>query len=751
MNEIKKIEALFNRAVQFHQNSQFNEATKLYTEILKINPRHFDALQLLATLHAHVSNYSASIELFAQAVKVNGNNPKVLNNYGYVLAQTGDLINALNMYERAVRLDSNYVDALNNLANLYQQIGDTEKSILLYDRVIELNENYVQAYFNKGIALQKVSRFFESLQSYDQALNIKPDYVDALLNKATVLKELGQYEEALNIYKQLLDLLNGPQAFDIHNNYGNLLQTMGRFEDALASFDKAVIANPYPAITYSNRANVLQQLSRYPEAILSYGVALTLDPNNAEFYNNRGNALQKSSSFELALNDYVRSTELNPELAQSYYNRGNLFKLIKKPQLAIESYKKAIYLYPYYSDAYNNLGNVFKDLNLLDDALSAYDNAVKVNPIHLDAVNNKGVTLQRLQDLDGACACFDAAIKLNPNATKSYVNKAIVQFLQGNLIQAWLSYEKRIDDSELIPKPLVTANPLFTASDLNHALGTRLLIWAEQGVGDSVMFGSVLNDIRRHVKELIVMLDLRLISLFQRSFPEIIFLDNNISVDNSSYDSHLPMASLGHVLQMDETRIKSLPPNFLKVDSIESDALRSQILQLMQQNLNEANTNKIICGISWESNNPSNGVDRSLELEYFIESIKVPGVRFVNLQYVVSGSPDLNIEKLKKYAIVCTDVDNYADLDRFTALINACDVIISIDNSTVHLSAAIGKPTWVLLPLIPDWRWMLDREDSPWYPSVQLFRQMKWGDWSVPLAEIKTKLVELVSSSAKIK
>ena len=756
MKDHQTIDSLFKKAVELHQSSQLDKAVDTYSEVLKLNPDHFDALQLLATLHAHSARFALSAEIFAKAVKINDKNPKVLNNYGYVLAQIGDTPSAQLMYERAVKIDPKYLDALNNLANLHQHLGNFEMAIDLYERTTKLNSSYVQAYFNKGVALQKIAKFSESLASYEQAIKLKPDYLDAYLNKAVVLKEMGELEQALRLNFDLLNHITAPQSFEVHNNCGNLLQSMGKFDDALAQFDQAVLANPYQAVTYSNRGNVLQRLKRYPEAVLSYELAITINPKNADFYSNRGNARQSMGSLELAQKDYESAIEFNPDHPQAYYNMGNLFKLKGEFESAIHAYKKAIWLEPLYSDAFNNLGNIYKDQNQLISAIKAYDLAIESNPLHLDATNNKGVALQRLEDFEGAKKCFEKAISLNPQSTKAYVNKAIILFLQGKLLEAWPLYEMRLGDSEMVPRPFVSAKPQLCStsnsslSDQTLLSESRVLVWSEQGVGDIVMYASMFKRLSLLVKRLTVLIDKRLIPLFQRSFSNVTFVDKDLEVDPATYDVHIPVASIGYFLEMDEAKIKTLDQPYLIADEGQTRAIKLQLEKLLGTNPSEL-TRSINCGISWHSQNPNNGGERTLDAQHLLRSLKVRGVNFINLQYTspaLHNAPNPqthNLDKLKGEGLITTDVDNFTELDRLAALISNCDLVISVDNSTVHLSAALGVPTWILLPLIPDWRWMLGRVDSPWYPCVQLFRQNQWGDWSTAIHDIKTKLEAFVS------
>jgi tetratricopeptide (TPR) repeat protein len=740
MSTDSRFELLFKEALTLQQSNQFELAIHRYLELLAIKPQHFDALQLLATCYAHINRYDLAIATFSDALAINKKNPKVFNNYGFVLAKVGDTANALKMYEKALKLDTTYLDALNNLANLFQQMGSFEKAVDLYTRINKIDKNYVQSYFNKGVALQKLNRLPQALSSYEETLKRIPNHVDALLNKAIICKEMGLYEDSKAIYKALLNIPNTSYTFDLYNNYGNLLQAMGSYSEAIDQFDLAIMANPNQAITYSNRGNALQRINRFEESLQSYAIAITLLNTNPDFFNNRGNVHQKSGDPQSSLHDYDYAVSLDPSHVQAYYNKANLYKELGEVELARENYKYCLYLEPRYADAHNNLGNVYKDLNNFSSALISYDDALRFNPSHIDAHVNKGVVLQKTLDLSGALKYFDLALSLDSNNSKALVNKAMVLLLEGKLSEAWPIYENRLHDKEFNPLPLITQKPFLT--DLNSNI--RVLLWSEQGVGDEVMFASMFTNLQRRVRSLIIKVDPRLISLFERSFPGIIFYKKEDEVIESLYDAHLPMGSLCNVLQMDVSDVRGLKPAYIFVDRLQSEAT-AQSLQKAFDPLKTAPSSGIkkplFCGISWKSINPKSGLDRSVELDLLLSELKTSEIFFVNLQYPTQDFDDNKAQILNQTgSLITTDINIFEDIDGFVNLIDACDIVLTIDNSTAHFSAALGKPTLVLLPYCPDWRWMLETEKSYWYPSVTLFRQKFWGDWSEPLRAVKTAL-----------
>jgi len=753
MPNVSNFDELFKRALSSLQLNQFEHAIEIFNETLKLQPKHFDSLQLIASCYANLRDYELSIQYFNEAIAISKKNPKVFNNYGFVLAQTGETSLALKMYERALKLDSTYLDALNNTANLYQQIGEFKKSIDIYTRINKIDSSYLQAFFNKGVALQNLQQFELAIKSYNEALRIKSDYFDASFNKASCLKELRLFDESLAIYKELLLRPGFESSVDLLNNCGNLLQAMQIFEDALQLFDRAVMADPYKSITYLNRGNALQRMNRYEEGLKSYDFAIGLDRTNPDFYNNRGNLYQKMGIKDSAMSDYNHALCIAPNHVQTYYNKANLYKESGSILLAHKTYEQCLKIEPNYADAHNNLGNLFKVSGQFSLALNSYNNALKANPTHTEAMVNKGVALQHNLDLEGALDCFNKAINLESDNLKALINKAIILLLKGDFITAWPLYEKRLLDSEFVPKPLLTHKPNLIETDIRTRINLSALLWSEQGVGDEVMFASTFRALQSSVKKLSVKVDPRLIGLFKRSFLNIDFYSKEEEINEDLYDAHLPMGSLGYLFNLNSTNTIAVDSNYLIADTQKSATLFESIIQAFIKSEKGgiiSSGKPLICGLSWNSTNPKNGTSRSIRLEDLIDTLNLPGVVLVNLQYPTDDFDSPKKQSLNESgSLITTEVDVFSDLDGFASLINACDLVISIDNSTSHFSAALGKPTWIMLPYSPDWRWMLESNKSYWYSSASLFRQLSPGEWSTTLKTLQSALKELINLRTK--
>lgn len=269
-----------------------------------------------------------------------------------------------------------------------------------------------------------------------------------------------------------------------------------------------------------------------------------------------------------------------------------------------------------------------------------------------------------------------------------------------------------------------------------HFHAERLLIWAEQEVGDHIFFGGLFGEALQFAEQLVVTVDPRLLPLFRRAMPKIAFFSSaHQPLPEVLYDAHLPMGSLPACLPNWPARLTQPRPNYLIADVTKTKKLRRQLCIRRE----------FMIGISWRSKNPQSGEKHSLDLKAFA-ALATPGVKLLNLQY---GEVDAEIAACKAQTGVqiwqCPEVDNMQDLDGLAALIAACDLVVSADNTTAHLAGALGKPCWVLLTSAPDWRWLLERSNSPWYASVKLYRQTTAGDWEQVMAKVKTDLLPLVN------
>ena len=340
----QQIAAKLQQGFALHNTGQLEQARILYEEILKLDPKHFDALQLSGTIAAQTKQWDKAIRLLTEALKINTTNASVYVNLGLVLNEFKRFEEALKSFDRAIKLNFKYIEAYHKRGLVLIELKRFEEALKSFDRAIDLKPDYAEAYTNRGIVLNEFKRFGEALSSYDKAIELRPDYAEAYTNRGNVLKELNRLEEALTSYDRAIQFkLNFPEA-------------------------------------YYNRGIVLFELKRLEEALTSYNGAIEFKRDYAEAYSNRGIVLNELNHLEEALASYDKAINLRPDYVEAYTNRGNVLKELKRLDEALISYDKAIELKPDYAEVYTNRGNVLKELKRLDEALTSYDKAIKLKP-----------------------------------------------------------------------------------------------------------------------------------------------------------------------------------------------------------------------------------------------------------------------------------------------------------------------------------------------------------------------------------
>lgn len=464
-------------------------------------------------------------------------------------------------------------------------------------------------------------------------------------------------------------------------------------------------------------------------AKIGYEQVLAIDDQHFDALHMLGVLATQTQEAERAVSLIQQAIRIKSDVAGAYVNLGIALRQLQRFEEAVACYDQALQLEPQDAQTYINRGVSLRSLFRHSEALQCYNTALRLAPQLVEAYYNRGLIRNDLNLLSDAVEDFDATLALRPSYHPALWAKALCLLQLGEFEKAWPLYGVRWqqDEKEFTSQKLRTTVPLLQP-------GTkvlRLLIWPEQGVGDELMFGALLPQAQQLCKQLLVQLDARLIPMFQRTMPNIVFVPKHQAVDESMYDAHLPMGELASVFCQTIPDFQLIQTPYVKADPVRVQTLRTQL----------SPDGKRLCGISWRSKNIKKGQDRSVPLAALLSTLKMPDVRFVNLQYGEVGDelaqvqPPLDVEVLQY-----PEVDNQSDLDGLGALIQACDIVVSADNSTVHLAAALGQTVWVLLPFNADWRWLLDRDNSPWYPSAKLFRQSQIGEWEGVLDRVGREL-----------
>jgi len=425
--------------------------------------------------------------------------------------------------------------------------------------------------------------------------------------------------------------------------------------------------------------------------------AIVLQPKYVEAYINLGNVLGELKEHDAAMYNFKIAVSLDPKNAEAYFNLGIAFKDNNLPHEAIDAYRRSLLIMPEYAEAYNNLGTTLKDLGRYEEAMEAYGSAIQVKVDYAEAYNNLGRLYWLMQD-------FTRAFEL--------------------MEWRWRANE------QFIGKKLESTHPTWNGEEL-----AEVFVWKEQGIGDEIMFSSMLSELNAKSKKLIVECDKRLIPLYERSFSkDIRFIADRHKLSDFDYDSQIAIGSLPKHFRHKLEDFTNVSPGWLEADLDRSKVLREKL---------KAQADDIIIGISWCTQSAGlRSYKRNIPLELLAEYLKrVPG-KYINLQYGDTAEEILEVKNQVNFELHTVDeIDLYNDIDGLAALISACDTVISIDNLTVHLAGALGIDTRVLLPEVPEDRWGITGSNTYWYDHLALYRQESKYGWENQLERLTQDLL----------
>jgi len=632
--------------------------------------------------------------------------------------QQGRLNDAERLYRRILAIDARHAGSLHMLGTLAHQVGRNDVAAQLIQAAIGIEPAQAAYRSNLGTVLQAQGRLDEAAAAYQEALDRNPKLAEAHMNLGTVLQAQGKPERAAACFRAALALR--PNLAEAHMNLGNILHAEGQLAEALASHDRALDLRPEMAEAAFNRGNTLQALSRPVEAVASYRRALDLKPGLPEAHGNMGNALQALSQLDDAVDCYERALALKPDYAEAHYNLGNARQAQDLLAEAAACYERALALKPQLAEAHYNLGNTRQAQDDLASALACFERALELRPRYAEARYNLACVLQQQGRLTEALAGMQAALDIKPDYGQARFAMALAQLQSGDFVNGWRAYEARWQSIDHETPMRAYPMPLWAGQQL--AAG-RLLLWGEQGVGDEIMFAGLLPEAVRTGNAITLECDARLRPLFARSFPEIEVVSRPsaepVVSQEGLFAAHLPIGSLPGLLRTTEVAFSGAASPYLKPDMAARDRFRRQYFD-----------GRRLVGLAWQTKNKRTGRRRSIGLAEFAPLFQLPGIRWISLQY---GDPDELEQQAESAAapiLIDRGVDQFADIDLFAAQVAAMDQVITIDNSTAHLTGALGLPVWLMLPFAADWRWLTERENSPWYPTMRLFRQAGTEDWA---------------------
>jgi tetratricopeptide (TPR) repeat protein len=501
---------------------------------------------------------------------------------------------------------------------------------------------------------------------------------------------------------------------------GMALQRSGKLEDALKAYDKAISLQPDNAELWKDLATVLVNLNRLDEAFLGLQHALKLRPRYVDAANLCGLLLYRSGRYSEALDHFNLSIETEPSQADALHLRALVYMNLGRLEQAEADNRASLQLNPADADTHNNLGTVLQKLGRYQDSIEGYDRAIALRPNFLLALKGKASSLVELRRLEEASACFARFLALDPENADARWNLALLQMLVGDFRAGWLGREARWQTGmmrdPILPQPLWLGDRSIE--------GATILLYGDEGIGDTLQFARYIPMVADLGARTIVAVADPICSLLSRLDGVAQCIPKTSALP--AFDTHCPISSLPLAFK---TTLETIPSAVPYLPAPDQDRVTQ-----WEQRLGAHTRFRV--GLVW-SGNPSHANDhnRSMPLRDLIKILDVDAT-FVSLQKELR---DGDREILAGVDIVDM-TENLGDFEDTSALASCLDLIISVDTSVAHLAGGLGCQVWILLPFTPDYRWMFDREDSPWYPTARLFRQTEARDWAGVVDRLRIEL-----------
>jgi tetratricopeptide (TPR) repeat protein len=588
----------------------------------------------------------------------------------------------------------------------------------------------VDAPRHQGLIALREGRLDAALALFAQAVSLDPHDVAARCNLGVALQSQNRLAEALTCYEEALAM--APDNAEAHYNAGNVLYGLGRRHEALARYDRALELAPDYAWAHLSRGAVLHQIGRLHEALISHDAAIALQPDRAEPHRNRGATLLALGRRADALASYERAVTLDPHNAEAHYNRGNTLYGARRIEDALASYERALALKPVHPEALLGRGNALHDQKRFEDALASYDAAISQSPDYAEAWCNRANTLKFLGRLDEARASLEKAVALKPGFAGARANLATLRLLRGDFEQGWRDFEWR----KKLPTPIAHRQyhqPAWSGAE--DIQGKTLFLYWEQGLGDTIQFYRYARLAKARGAKVVLSVPDPLIDLLrgQEAGIEIIAAD----AKPAAFDLHCALMSLPLAFKTTLESVPAVIPPF-RADPAKVTHWRGKLGARRRPRVG------LVWNCGFRKDQPEfwAGIARRNIPFQIMSRLNLENLDFHSLQ---KGEPaESELLALRPEHWPGDNFFNLAhqlnDFSDTAALIDHLDLIITVDTAVTHLAGSMGKPVWLLLPRVPEWRWMLNREDSPWYPTARLFRQTIWDDWPGLIARVRTEL-----------
>jgi tetratricopeptide (TPR) repeat protein len=614
----------------------------------------------------------------------------------------------------------------NILGDILLKQGKHKEALRAFDTAIRFMPSAPEAYCNRGVALQELGRLEEALAAEDRAIRLRPEYGTAHFNRGNVLKALERFDDAVAAYGRAVKTQS--QFAEAFLNRGLSLLELNRPMEALADFNRVLGIRPNFASAHVGRAGAYRDLGQHDDALAAIDAAENIDPGNVEAAHLRCSTLFAAERYAESLAAADTLVARNVEDAEAHRARAVALVKLQRPIEALAAVDEAVRLAPGDDEVWTTRGIVFGEMGLLAESLEALDEARRLGASGKAFFHARAVALAALGDPEEALADFEKTLAIDPKNFQAHYNLAFLKLVTGDWKDGWAEHEWRLKAREHHHNALVQTAPKWEGQPLG---GKRLLVYAEQGLGDTIQFVRYLRLIEKSGAEITLVVPEPIRRLFDANFPTI---DVTASTGmRTGFDYQISLMSMAHAFASTLETLPAAVP-YLFADAERVARWRERI-----------GTDGFRVGIVWQGSlKYPRDRERSIRLAEYAPLGRVPGVRLISVQSIV-GLDQLNAlpEGMRVETLGEEVVANPDGFREVAAVMANLDLLIMSDTGPTHLAGALGRPVWLALARHADWRWMRDREDSPWYPTMRLFRQKTAGDWPEVFGRVARELAQV--------
>jgi tetratricopeptide (TPR) repeat protein len=639
---------------------------------------------------------------------------------GARLGQCGQFEEAISQFHLAAALQSDRADCYFNLGVAYRRLGQLADALAAFEKAVDLNAGWPEAQFNLGNSYRDAGRHDLAVKCFEIAIQQRPAYLKALNNLANVLLKQGQLSRAAQLLRRAIEFK--PGYAEGHFNLARVYRKQRRFHDALIHTEKAVQLQPQSPL-YQVKLAELQNLTGQSQAAQStLERVLASQPNDANATLQLAILLRDQGKQTDAVEMLDRAIENGTATLDLLWQRADLLRLQRRYDEALADLQRALEIDANSAIVHNLRGVILLGQGDAEGAIGSYERALEDRPQMAEVHNNLGAALQTMRRYGESRRALDTAVRLKPDFVSARLNRALSTLREGNFIDGWREFEWRLLSPDYRISPL--NRPIWAGEPLD---GKTILLRCEQGLGDTFQFIRYASSIKD--------LGARVIVECQEAACELVSRAPGVDEVRKrgaalpQVDVQIPLMSLPAVLATTLDTIPSSVP-YLSADAERVAEWKEKLARL----------GAFVVGIAWQGNRNYQGDHlRSVPLHFFRALAEIPDVTLVSLQKH-AGTEQLNDKREFQVHRFADEIDASGPFQDTAAIITACDLVITSDTAIAHLAGALASPVWVALSYSADWRWLIEGDKCPWYPTMRLFRQPEFKDWANVFQAISDEL-----------